>query len=295
MSQHPLKQFRYFCEAAGAWMVFGFFWLLPIDIASSVGGWLGRHVARHLKVTRVARRNLERVMPELSKEKREELIGDMWEHLGRVIGEIPHVACMPSEKFNARVKVEGAEWFNVLKHDGKAGFFISAHFGNWELSGRVVHEHGIPISLVYRKANNPYVEQMIQWIRGHFQKKGIPKGREGAKALIQAIHEGEHIGMLVDQKMNDGIPIPFFGIDAMTAPAVANLALKYKLPIIPTRIVRTKGAHFIYRMYPPILLPETGDKENDAAIIMAEINRQLEHWIRQHPEQWFWVHKRWGN
>ena len=101
--------------------------------------------------------------------------------------------------------------------------------------------------------------------------------------------------MLVDQKMNDGIAVPFFGRDAMTAPALAQLAMRYDMPIIPARVVRRQGAHFDSVIYPPLAYEKTGDSARDTLAIMTAINAMLESWIRETPEQWFWVHRRWPN
>ncbi len=121
----------------------------------------------------------------------------------------------------------------------------------------------------------------------------LPKGGQGAVRLLRAIKNGQSLAMLVDQKMNDGIAVPFFGRDAMTAPAIAEFALRYDMPIIPVRVVRTKGCHFEATVYPPLEYEKTGDEEKDSLIIMTKINALLESWIREHPAQWFWVHKRW--
>ena len=93
--------------------------------------------------------------------------------------------------------------------------------------------------------------------------------------------------------MNDGIAVPFLGRDAMTAPAVAELALRYHCPVVPARVERLKGAHFRVTFYPPIDRPETGNQQQDILVMMTEINRQLGEWIKEKPAQWLWVHNRW--
>ena len=79
----------------------------------------------------------------------------------------------------------------------------------------------------------------------------------------------------------------------MTAPAIAELSLRYDMPLIPGRVMRTKGCHFKGTVYPPLDFEKTGDKEKDMLAIMTQVNALLESWIRENPEQWFWVHKRW--
>jgi KDO2-lipid IV(A) lauroyltransferase len=99
--------------------------------------------------------------------------------------------------------------------------------------------------------------------------------------------------MLVDQKLNDGIPVPFFGRDAMTAPALAILALRFDCSVVPIRMVRLNGARFRMISEPPLPLPKTGNAEADRRTLMIAVNQVVERWIREHPEQWLWVHRRW--
>ena len=105
--------------------------------------------------------------------------------------------------------------------------------------------------------------------------------------------EGRHLALLVDQKMNDGIAVPFFGRDAMTAPAAAQLALRFGCAIMPARVERLHGARFRITMSPPIAAPRTGDRHADMRAIMGEINRVIEGWVRERPEMWLWLHRRW--
>ena len=97
--------------------------------------------------------------------------------------------------------------------------------------------------------------------------------------------------MLADQKMNDGVAVPFFGHPAMTAPALATLTLRFDCDVLPARVERLRGAHFRLTVFPPLALPRSGDPQVDATAVMAQVT--LERWVRDRPEQWFWVHRRW--
>jgi KDO2-lipid IV(A) lauroyltransferase len=114
-----------------------------------------------------------------------------------------------------------------------------------------------------------------------------------ARRSMEALKEGRHLALLVDQKMNDGIPVPFFGRDAMTAPAVAQLAMRYNAAIVPARVERLAGAHFRLTVFPEVVQPRSGNRQADTRAIMASVNAVLESWIRARPEQWFWLHRRW--
>lgn len=285
-----IRTLRWAAEAVLAHAIYGFFALLPVDVGSGLAGFLARAIGPRIAVSRVARANLTRAMPHLSAPQIETIVADVWENIGRVAAEFPHVGWLARN----RVEVVGAEHIWKLRDDGKPGIFMAAHFGNWELAGAVVCREGLPITLIYRSANNPWVESIYRRGRKDAALGGlIPKGQQGARQAVDVLRKGGHLGMLVDQKMNDGLPIAFFGRDAMTAPALARFALKYHCPVVSTKVVRLKGAHF-HMTFAPVDLPApTGDTVADSTAIMTQINALIESWVREYPGQWLWLHRRW--
>ena len=147
--------------------------------------------------------------------------------------------------------------------------------------------------LVYRRANNPFFDRLLQKGRNTLDSDFYPKGAQGAKAILRAIKRGDNLALLVDQKMNDGIVAPFFGNDAMSAPALAQLALKFRCPVIPVRVERLQGPNFCITCYPPLEIIPSGDKQADILEITTRVNGILEGWIREQPSQWLWLHNRW--
>ena len=119
------------------------------------------------------------------------------------------------------------------------------------------------------------------------------RGPEGARAALLHLQSGGSLGLLIDQKMNDGIAVPFFGRSAMTAPALAQLALRFRVPIIPVHVVRLGPARFRMVCEPPLIVSSTGDKKTDTDMILRTVNATLERWIRADPASWLWLHRRW--
>lgn len=289
----PIRYTRYFGEAVAAHILYGIFKILPIDVASNFGGWVGRKVGLRLGVTRRALNNLEKAMPELSKEEREKIAVDMWDNLGRVLGEYPHLGKIWSLGEGGRIEVVNPEIFFKIKESKKPTIFISAHMANWELVAVGAKQNGLDLGLVYREPNNMFVRKLLKHVRSPASSILIPKGKDGAKQTIKLMKNKGLLGMLIDQKMNNGIAVPFFGRDAMTAPAVAQLAMRYDADIYPCRVERLKGANFRVTLLPHLELPDSGDKRADILAVMVEINDMLESWIRERPAQWLWVHNRW--
>ncbi len=281
-----------FLEASLLWLGYGLFAGLPLDAASSLGGWLARAIGPGLKVSGVATRNLKRAFPEKTDAEIAEIVRGVWDNLGRVAAELPHIARMDIFD-DGRFTVSGLEHVEHLRDDGAPGLVFTAHFGNWELPALAARQRGLDLSFVYRAANQPTAERLIRlsrrWIKGNL----IAKGGAGARQSLGLLMAGGHLGILPDQKMNDGIAVPFFGRDAMTAPALARLALRFDCPVVPLRAERTGGARFHIRFYPPLNIPHSGDRQADVLALMCEVNRMIEGWIRERPEQWLWLHRRW--
>lgn len=281
------KKIRYQIEAGFLGVFFSFLGALPLDKSSALGGKIAQFVGPRLKAHKTAKKNIARFLPELSADEQQVLLKRMWDNLGRTSAELAH---LNKDEIAKRITLEGAE---NLPAPNTPALFFSGHIGNWELLPLAAKQRGVLITLVYRRANNPFVDDFIADIRSTHAGNMFPKGPTGAVKMARAIKNNEAIAMLADQKMNDGISVPFFGVDAMTAPAIAMLALRYDLPIIPARVMRTGGAHFKAIAYPALDVHKTGDDEKDQLAIMKEINNTLEGWIRETPEQWFWVHQRW--
>ena len=287
-----MKKFLHITEALIVKMALAIFGLMPFAMASNIGGFLGRKIGPLTPANETARRNINLAMPELSEARVSEILTGMWDNLGRVITEYSQLSKLTREKVNDLVTIEGqVDMIKLVTNKG--GFLLTGHFGNWEMTGTTTHHVGCKTHIVYRKANNPYVDKIICDIRKTYQTDSSPKGSVGARKIIQSIKKGLNICMLIDQKQNDGISVPFFGMPAMTAPAIATLALKYNCTIYPGRIVRINGTKFKFIMSHEINITKSGDNDKDILLLMTQINKMVEGWVREYPEQWFWVHNRW--
>ncbi len=288
-----LRRLRHATEAGFILACYWLLGLLPLDAASALGGWAGRTLGPRLRLSDRARANLRRFMPELGEAGIERTVVEMWDNLGRLAAEYPHLDDIGSIGADPRVELVGAEHVKAAAEAGRRVIFFGAHLANWELGALMTTRFGHPLHAVYREANNRYVEALIRARRGGSAAGLIPKGKKGARMAMEVLRHGEWLGMLLDQKMNDGMPVPFFGTDAMTAPALASLALKYDCDVLGARLERLDGVRFRMTINPPLAMPDTGDKTADQMAIMRAVNAEMERWIRARPGQWLWLHRRW--
>ena len=269
-----------------AFSFWGLFKILPVRIASGFGAGMGALLGRFLKRrNHIGMVNLKIAFPEKTEVERREILRKMWRHWGRFYAEMPHT----NELFR-KAELKGLPLLEQMAKGGKGGFLCSAHIGNWELAVSEPFFDNFYLNPVYRRANNPYLNKLM-----FERRKGvlIPKGAVGARKIVEVLRNKGVIVMLCDQKLNEGIDVPFFGKPAKTAQAIAVLALKFKAPIAMARSIRQPDGHFIMEMSAPLKMPEdTEDRDKAVLDIMTQINRQLEAWIRENPEQWLWIHRR---
>ncbi|WP_341899356.1 lauroyl acyltransferase [Ferrovibrio terrae] len=291
----PRAEPHEYVAAWGARLALALFSALPLDQASAFGGWLARRLGPRLGVHKHAARNIARALPELTAVQQQAVLSGMWDNLGRVMAEYAHLDDLGAEiaARTDRVEVIGTEHVDAILAAGRPTIFFSAHYGNWELLGLVATRYGLPLVQVYRAANNPLTEELLQGLRSAVGGRLVPKGMQAARELIKALKQNESLAMLVDQKLSTGIAVPFFGRDAMTAPAIAELALRAGCPVVPAYVERLNGARFRVTVEAPIRLEDTGERERDVYNAMLRVNQTIEGWIRARPDHWFWVHRRW--
>ncbi|MDG1287344.1 MAG: hypothetical protein P8P30_07225 [Rickettsiales bacterium] len=283
-----VKKISHLIEAGLMLFLFGIFRLLPLDMASSFGGKLGQFIGPRLKWHKIATYNLIRAFPDWNEAKRADTLHKMWDNLGRTFAETPWLG---HQKFANRVTItqKDSDAITHFKQADRPCVFFGAHLANWEIIPWVGALENIEITSIYRHLNNPYVEKIYYKIRNRYCNELHPKGKRGARALLKAMSKNGQAGLLVDQKQNDGEEIEFFGNPAPTSTAAAEMALRFNSSLAAIRCIRQKECHFTVEVQ-ELTLPEN----TETLEAMRLINQQIEQWVIEHPEQWLWVHQRWG-
>jgi KDO2-lipid IV(A) lauroyltransferase len=270
-------------------------WLGPAA-ASNLGGWVARMIGPALPVSRVADANLRLAMPHLNRMARRRIVRGAWDNLGRTMAELPHLPDLKRTSSGPGWEIVNEQILIDLAERGGPAIFMSGHIGNWEMLPPIVGSFGMSMSSIYRPVANRRVDAMLAKIRAKAMGAVVPmfpKGATGARAALRHMAAVGYLGMLMDQKLNDGIAVPFFGHPAMTAPALAALALRFRCPVVPGCIRRIGPARLRLTVEPPLPLPDRGDRQGDVIAMTEEVNQTLERWIRNWPEGWLWLHKRW--
>jgi Kdo2-lipid IVA lauroyltransferase/acyltransferase len=290
----PLAKLRYGAEATAFLAFMGLFRVLGVDRASAFGGFIGRNIFYRTGITNRARDNLRAAFPDMSNAEIESIIVEMWDNLGRTVAEYAHHDKMTAKGLDARIELVNLDILERVAAQGKGIEFISGHFANWETMLHVARQYGYDGGHVYRPVNNPYIDRFIVRQRMTYgPHEPIGKGAQGVRRIFTLLRSGKAIFMLVDQKTNEGLPVPFFDRDAMTTPTPSALSLKLGAVLLPVTNERLGGARFRVTIHEPLTVEPSGDHDRDVLALTTKLNATLEAVIRRRPSQWLWIHRRW--
>ncbi len=256
-----------------------------------IGPWLPEH--------RIGRANLKAAFPDWPPAKVERVLGGVWDNLGRLGAEFVHLDHLfnldPARLDQSRIEFtpETAERFLRLRDSKKPALFFAAHLANWELPAIAATAFGLQSAALFRPPSIPTVRRFVLDVRSSRMGRLIPTTLDAPMRIADAMQEGLHTGMLVDQYYTRGVDVTFFGRRTKANPLIARLARHIDAPIHGTRVVRLPGDGC--RVDPPEAInpPRDAKGKIDVAAMMQLITSILEGWIREHPEQWLWLHRRW--
>jgi len=281
-------------------LVFGALRRIDPDRASDFCGAVARRCGPLLPVHRLGRANLQAAFPERDQAWIEATLRGVWENLGRVAGEYVHLGKLwdydlerPDPEGRILVDDAAVRLFMELAGDGKPALAFASHLANWELPAVAAAAHGLPAAVVYRMPNNRSVAAAITRIRQGLMGRLIRGRAEAVFEMAGALNRGEHLGMLVDQHWSRGVDVMFFGRRCKANPTLARLARQYDCPVVGVRVIRLRGHRFRIDTVGPLALPRAADGQIDVAGTMQMVTGIVEGWVREHPEQWLWLHRRW--
>ncbi|HEY0566589.1 MAG TPA: lipid A biosynthesis lauroyl acyltransferase [Xanthobacteraceae bacterium] len=256
-----------------------------------VGPWRPEH--------RVARQNLQAAFPEKSPSEIESILAGVWDNLGRVTAEFAHLDRIRTYDpdipgpFDIEYDQATYDRFHGLRLDGKPGLIFTAHLANWELSAMVAAAYKLDMIVVYRQPNMRAVADAVLQIRGNSMGELMPTGLDTPLRLGEALAAGRHAAMLVDQYAVRGVDVNFFGRTTKANPLLARLARQVECPIHGARMIRLPDHKFRIEMTDAIETPRDAEGRVDVQGTMQAITNVVEGWVREYPEQWLWVHRRW--
>jgi KDO2-lipid IV(A) lauroyltransferase len=270
--------------------------LPPRSIARSIGASIGA-IAYHLlgRLRSTGRSNLALAYPEKSQAERETILRGVYRSLGWEMAEFCQMSRYTPEQAGKFIRYEGLENYLAARSQGKGVLVLTGHLGAWELSSFYHSLVGYPMSLVIRRLDNPLVDAFVNRIRCLHGNRVIHKD-DFARGLLTAMHNGDTVGILMDTNMTppQGVFVPFFGVEACTATALARVALKSGAAVVPGFLVwHEQEGRYVLHFGAPLELIRSADPQADIVANTALFTAVTESYIRQYPDQWLWVHRRW--
>ncbi len=266
--------------------------------ATEIVSFLVRVAGPLLPEHKTAANNLAKAFPEKSAAERAAILKGCWENFASVAVEFLFLEEMtapfdPARPDEGPITVTGIDQFVALRDDGMTAVIFTAHLANWEVLGAIATKFGLKTVLPYRAPSNAHFAEDVLSEREALMGTLVPNSRGAAFEIATAMEAGAHLGMLVDQKLFGGLRVPFFGHAAPTNPLAARFARQFDCPVHGARAIRLPGGRLHLELTPPVELPRDGAGLIDIEAATARITSVVEGWVREHPEQWLWLHDRW--
>jgi KDO2-lipid IV(A) lauroyltransferase len=277
-------------EFAAALLVLKTLEWAPLPLAHRLARVYTRLLDRALpRLRRVACRNLSLALPELDAARRREIMDGVFRSIARVLVTFAKFPAIRRDTIGRWIRCEGREHVDEALRQGRGVLFATAHFGNWELSAYAWALLAAPMHVVVRPLDNPHIDALVERRRGLSGNRMIGK-RDYARSILKALAANEAVGILVDQNSaaDAGVFVDFFGAPACAGTGFAKLAAHSGAAVIPGFAVWEEAERrYVLRFQPPIAM--TGDAARDTQLVQS----RLEEVIRQYPDQWLWIHRRW--
>jgi KDO2-lipid IV(A) lauroyltransferase len=261
---------------------------------------IARRIGPRLREQRIGRANLTAAFPEKSPEEIEAILDGVWDNLGRVGAEFAHIDQIwdfnndnPDPNGRIGIPPRTHYLFHHLRLDGKPALIFASHLANWELPALAAVAHGLDAAILYRRPNSASADRAIQKMRQVNMGTLIPAGRDAPFRLAEALQKGQHVAMLVDQYLTNGVEVTFFGRKTRANPMLARLLRQVECPVHGVRMIRLPGNRFRAELTEEVPPVRDASGRIDIQGTTQAITNVIEGWVREYPEQWLWLHRRW--
>ena len=283
-----IKFFKYFFQAIFVYLFFIIGKLVGLKLSRIIFSTIFKLVAPAFKSKKIIDKNLSIFASEVPNIDKNQIISEMWKNYGMTF--IEYMFLNTFRKNSSHIEIKGDENLNVAISKKKPLIFVSGHFANFELMSMEITKRNIKLATIYRPLNNIFLNPFMEILRKKFIcKNQIKKGLNGVRDAIEYIKNDFSIALMIDQRVSEGEKINFYKKPALTTTLPAQLALKYKLSIVPVFIQRKSNSKFVLEFQNEIKSEDFHDKLE----LTQKLNEVLEKMVVRNPSQWIWTHNRW--
>ncbi|MCS6886415.1 MAG: lysophospholipid acyltransferase family protein [Acidobacteriota bacterium] len=291
-----IKKLRCYSEYLLVKMVLLLLGSLPRKLSYAIAAVIARicYLTAH-RLRLIALRNLEIAMPQLDENERQRMVKKVFDNFARLLAEFSYFPRYTRQEISKVVEYEGLDNYLKALSSGRGVLMLTAHLGAWELSSFAHSLNGYPHNILIRKIDNPYIDQLVEKYRTLHGNRTIDKNN-ASRAVLSALRKGEAVGILIDLNTvrNMGIFCDFFGLKACSTPGLATLALRTNAVVLPSFTFwdEQRQVHIIH-FGREVEIIRTGDLKEDIRLNTERFQKIVEEYVRRHPDQWLWVHRRW--
>ncbi len=283
-----IKFLNYFLQATIIYFLLFFGRIIGVKLGRSMFSFIFLYFAHYFKSKKVINKNLKIFKKDITSIEKNKILSSMWKNYGMTF--VEYIFLDRMKKNSSHIEIKGKEILKDIIEGKKQAIFISGHFANFELMSMEITKRNVKLATIYRPLNNFFLNPLMEYLRKKYVcNNQIKKGIKGVREVMNYIKNGFSIALMIDQRVSEGEKVNFFGQPAYTTTLPAQLALKYKLPIIPVFIERDKNSKFIIEFQNEIDIHNYKNKID----LTLKLNEILESMIRKNPNQWIWTHNRW--
>ena len=283
-----IKFLNYFLQATIIYFLLFFGRIIGVKLGRSMFSFIFLYFAHYFKSKKVINKNLKIFKKDITSIEKNKILSSMWKNYGMTF--VEYIFLDRMKKNSSHIEIKGEEILKDIIEGKKQAIFISGHFANFELMSMEITKRNVKLATIYRPLNNFFLNPLMEYLRKKYVcNNQIKKGIKGVREVMNYIKNGFNIALMIDQRVSEGEKVNFFGQPAYTTTLPAQLALKYKLPIIPVFIERDKNSKFIIEFQKEIDIHNYKNKID----LTLKLNEILESMIRKNPNQWIWTHNRW--
>ncbi len=270
---------------------------LPPEKSTDIAEKIGQRLAPVLPRSKLAKKNMQLAFPGKSEAEINQMLRGMWGNFARNVAEYVFLDQLfdfdPDKPGEGRIDVVGVDNFLKLRDARKPVIIFTGHTGNWEILPIAASKYDLNVTALFRPPNNPFLAKRVLKARTTDNGDLVPSRAGAAWALARVLEDDGAVGLLADQALTRGPRIEFMGREATANPLAAKLARQFDCDIYPARCVRLPGGRFRLELHDRLALSRKKDGALDILETTRSINRVIEGWVREHPEQWLWLHDRW--
>ena len=290
-----MKIIKYFIEAVFIYTFFLIIKILGLKNSRNLFSFIFNKIGPIFKSKKIIDENLNKIINFKNYREKKNIVEDMWSNYGKTFAEYLYLYKFKNNKFiNPHIKIKGEEILENVINKKKPVIFVSGHFANYELMAMEIVKKGVNLATIYRPLNNFFLNPFMEYLRRkHVCKNQIKKGVIGTRNVFNYLKKNYSIALMIDQRVSEGIGIPFFGQKALTTTLPAQIALRYKYEIVPIYLSRLPDDNFEMEVFEPIDTQNMEENEKNKVEISLSLNKILEKMILKDPKQWIWTHNRW--